>query len=115
MGETLTVLTGDCWSPSASQSLSLDDPSRSTAALGKVKCLSLETILSITSRQSSGSCRGRLSRLLFSSTLGLLTGGISVDICLKGAPGEDGGEGGGDGMNFGTGFLRLIEGRPRSE
>lgn len=116
VGDTLTVLTGDCCSPSVSQSqsLSLDDPSRSIAVLGEVRCLSFETILSITSRQSSGSCRARLSPLLFPGSRRLLTGGISVCavICLKGAPGEDGGEGGGDGMNFGTGFLRLIEGRP---
>ena len=50
----------------------------------------------------------------------VLTGGLSPcvgeedeteerDICLKGAPGDDGGEGGGEGMNFGTGFLWLIE------
>lgn len=36
------------------------------------------------------------------------------DICPKGAPGEEGGDGGGDGINFGTGFLRLIERRPWS-
>ena len=49
-----------------------------------------------------------------------LTGGLSPEIgedeeteereiCLKGAPGDEGGEGGGEGMNFGTGFLWLIE------
>ncbi|KAI5989666.1 hypothetical protein EDD15DRAFT_2459429 [Pisolithus albus] len=36
------------------------------------------------------------------------------DICPKGAPGQEGGEGSSDGMNFDMGFLRLIERRPWS-
>jgi hypothetical protein len=69
--------------------------------VGSVDRRSLTT-LSITSFQSSGS--GGLS-----PGIGEHEETEEREICLKGAPGDEGGEGGGEGMNFGTGFLWLIE------
>lgn len=88
---------------------------------GSVDRRSLETTLSITSFQSSGSYSVLdKRRFSFYEIQTFLTGGLSLgvgageeieerEICLKGAPGDEGGEGGGEGMNFGTGFLWLIE------
>lgn len=87
-----------------------------TAALWRPPCRSRPS-------NHPGATRYCISVVLH-ETCAFLTGGLSLcigedeeieerEICLKGAPGDEGGEGGGEGMNFGTGFLWLIE-RPGS-